>query len=203
MKKVIFPILTILLFLVLVVVAVYRMLYQVRVSSDQIIVQEVQQLVDIFQRIDKKCKIIDFDYQQNRINFLHIKKDGFVGSEIGSMNLAYPEQWDGPYLNDNPTIQEKDYMIVRTKKGYFITPGDGVRLANGKIIGRQIILDENADIPALMVDPEGLQFEGRSLAAPLPIGMSSAQELLLENIMRAEDGLVLYDQERALHLGAR
>ena len=201
MKKAIFPVLTIMLFVVLVGVALFRMFHQIRVGSDQIIVQEVQQLVDIFKQIDKKCKIIDFDYQKNLINFLNVEK--FVGSEVGSMNLAYPDQWEGPYLNDNPTIQEKEYLIVRTKKGYFITPGEGVRLANGKTVGRHIILDENSDIPALMADPEGMQFEGESMAAPLPIGMSSAQELLLENIMRAEDGLVFNEHEELFQLSAR
>ena len=173
-------------------VAIFRMIYQVRVSSDQIITQEVLQLVEIFERIDKKCKIIDFDYQKNRIDFLTVKKDGFVSSELGSMNLTYPDQWEGPYVNDNPTIQGKHYLIVRTKKGYFITPGEGVALASGKVVGKDIKLDEDADIPALMADPEGLQFKGRALAAPLPVGMSSAQEVLLENIMRADDSLVSY-----------
>ena len=59
MKKSIFPVLTILLFVLLVGVAIFRMLYQVRISSDQIIAKEVLQLVKVFERIDKKCKIID------------------------------------------------------------------------------------------------------------------------------------------------
>jgi len=200
-KKNIFPILTIVLFILIIGVAVFRMIYQVRVSSDQIISREVVQLVEIFKRIDKKCKIIDFDYQKNIINFLNVEK--FAGSEIGSMNLTYPKQWEGPYLNDNPTIQGKEYLIVRTKKGYFITPGQGVELANGKTIGKEILLDENVDISVLMADPEGLQFQGKALAAPLPIGMSSAQELLLENVMRAEDGLVLNEGQRRFHLSSR
>ncbi|MCK5632726.1 hypothetical protein KAH94_03190, partial [bacterium] len=128
---------------------------------------------------------------KNPINFLNIEK--FVGSEVGSMNLAYPKQWEGPYLNDNPTIQEKEYMVVRTKKGYFITPGQGVRLGNGKVIGKDIIIDENSEIFSMMQDETTLQFEGKSLAAPLYVGATVIQEVLLENIIRAEDGLVSHE----------
>jgi len=201
MKNKIFPILTVLLFVVLVGVSVFRMFYQVRVGTDKIIVKEVKQLVDIIQRIDKKCKIIDFDYQKNIINFLNVEK--FVGSEIGSMNLAYPDQWEGPYLNDNPTIQEKEYMIVRTKKGYFITPGEGVELGNGKVVGKDVILDENADIYKMMFDEEALMSEGKALAAPLSVGSSTAEEVLLENIMRAEDGLVFHSLSDVLDIALK
>ena len=188
MKIKLFPALTVLLFVLLVGVTVFRLLYQVRVGTDQLIAQEVQQLVEIFKRIDEKCKIIDFDYQKNPINFLNIKS--FEGSEVSSMNLTFPKQWEGPYLKDHPTIQQKDYMIVETKKGYFITPGEGVVLSNGKVIGKDIILDKDADIPAMMQDKNMLMFEGKALAASLPVGSSTAKEVLLENIMRAEDGLV-------------
>ncbi len=199
-KRAIFPILTVLLFIMLIGVFVFRLFYQVRVGTDLIISQEVQQLVEIFKRIDKKCKIIDFDYQQNHINFLNVKS--FEGSEVGSMNLAYPKQWEGPYLSDNPTIQEKEYMIVRTKKGYFVTPGQDVRLGNGRVIGKDIILNENADILAMMHDENALMFKGKALAAPLPVGSSTAREVLLENILRAEDGLVMRDEEQLLRLMA-
>ena len=64
----------------------------------------------------RSFSIYGFDYQKNPINFLNIKS--FEGSEVTSMNLTFPDQWEGPYLSDNPTIQQKDYLIVKTKKGY-------------------------------------------------------------------------------------
>jgi len=193
------PILTIFLFVLLVGVSLFRMFYQVQTFSDQIIAKEVMQLVDIFKKIDKQCKIIDFDYQKNPINFLNVIK--FEGSEVGSMNLVYPKKWQGPYLDDNPTIQGKEYQIVRTKRGYFVTPGDGVVLSNGKVVGKDIILDEDADIQKMMVDKDALNFKGEALAAPLPIGVSNFTKVMLENVVRADDGLVLQEEPKgSVHL---
>jgi len=187
--NVVIPVLSVLLFIFLVGISLWRLFYQVRTVSDHIIAEEVVQLVQVFKRIDKKCKIIDFDYQKNPVNFLNVKT--FVGSEVGPMNLAYPQNWEGPYLNDNPTIQEKEYQIVRTKKGYFIAPGQGVVLSNGKIIGKDILLGENADIYALMKDKEALNFKGKALAAPLSVGVRNLRKVIMENIVRADDGLVM------------
>ena len=188
--NVIVPILTVILFTVLIGISLFKLLYYVQVASDIIIAQEVQQLVKIFKRIDKTCKIIDFDYQKNNINFLNVKT--FIGSEVGPMNLVHPDNWEGPYLKDNPTIQSKEYQVVKTKKGYFIVPGEGIRLSNGKVIGRDIILDENADIPKMMADKNFLNFKGKALAAPLDVGVSDMGKVILENIIRSDEGLVRY-----------
>ena len=85
------------------------------------------------------------------------------------MNLAYPEKWHGPYLERNPSVQGIEYQVVYTRKGYFITPGQGVKLPNGKIIGKDIILDENADIELMMHDDQALSYRGQPLAAQITI----------------------------------
>jgi hypothetical protein len=138
-------------------------------DTSHYIAQDVAQLATIFAKIDATAGILKFDHQKNNINFLNIKKDGFVGSELGSMNLIDPKKWDGPYQNQISKIQEEDYMVVRTKKGYFITPGDGVALPNGKIIGKDIILDENADIALMIQDDQALSYRGQPLAAHITI----------------------------------
>jgi len=188
--NVIIPVLTVILFFILIGVSLFKLFYDVKVSSDAIITQEVKQLVKIFKRIDKKCKIIDFDYQKNNINFLNVEK--FTGSEVGPMNLVYPQNWEGPYLKDNPTIQGKEYQIVKTKKGYFIVPGQGVKLSNGKVIGKDIVFDRNADIPKMMVDEKFLNFKGESLAVPLDVGVSDMKKVIFENIIRSDEGLAQY-----------
>ncbi|MCA9770036.1 hypothetical protein KC460_01540 [Candidatus Dependentiae bacterium] len=170
------PTLIVFVFLALIGIAIISLLYRAPIHTADIMINEIAQLKTILEKIDRDCKIIDFDYQQNWINFLTIKKDGFVGSEVGTANLAYPEKWSGPYVKDNPTIQEKEYMVVRTKDGYFITPGQGVRLPNGKTIGTDVILDEDADIISMMRDENALMYQGKSFAAPLTIGATASRE---------------------------
>jgi hypothetical protein len=123
--------------------------------------------------------IIDFDNQKNSINFLNVAK--FTGSEVGPMNLAHPEKWEGPYLQDNPTMQHIAYQVVSTKKGYFITPGEGVKLPNNKIVGKDIVLDKKANIEAMMIDADALMYKDRSLAAALELGAPSNIQFFLND----------------------
>ena len=150
----------------LLVISAFNFLYEKKHSTGVIIADEVGRLADIFERIHASCTIISFDYQKNPINFLNVT--AFVGSEVGPMNLANPERWEGPYAYDNPTMQGREYLIVRTKQGHFITPGEGVELPNGKIVGTDIVLDENIDLDALSQSTDGFMYRERSLAAKLP-----------------------------------
>ena len=152
---------------VLIIISLVNVFYRTKQKTGDVIAHDVVRLVEIFQRIHRTCTIIDFDYQKNRINFLNVER--FVGSEVGPMNLEHPERWEGPYLSDNPTVQDQEYQIVRTKNGYFITPGEGVRLPNGAQIGTDIIFDEDADIAVMMADERTLRYKGIALAAPLPL----------------------------------
>lgn len=155
-------------FSLLTVTTVVVLWRQANVWQDQVIDDHVALLRDIFIKIDAECEIINFEHQKNYIDFLNVVK--FVGSEVGSMNLARPENWEGPYVDDNPTMQTKYYQIVRTFKGYYIVPGDGVALSNGKVIGKDIIFGEKTDIDALMKREDALKVDGHALAAYLPIG---------------------------------
>lgn len=146
--------------------------YRIKDDAGMIIIKDIQKLHEIFTRIHNTCTIIDFDEQKNSINFLNVSK--FSGSEVGPMNLVHPEKWEGPYLQDNPTIYHIAYQIVSTKNGYFITPGDGVKLPNKKIVGKDIVLDKNADIFAMMQDPHSLSYKEQPLAAHLDLGNSSS-----------------------------
>jgi hypothetical protein len=151
--------------------------FRARKARDKgvVLAQDVARLSCIFAQIDATAGIGGFDFQKNEINFLNVKKDGFVGSEVGSMNLIRPARWEGPYVNEVSSLQEQNYMIVRTQQGYFITPRDGVRLPNGKEVGKDILLDENADIEAMMQDDSLLAQNGTPLAAKITIsGTASA-----------------------------
>jgi len=152
---------------VIIFTVIVSYVYQSKTVTTDVLTNDLQKLVTIFEDINKQCGIISFDYQQNPINFLNVET--FTSSEVGPMNLAHADKWQGPYMTDNPTVQGKEYMVVRTKKGYFITPGNGVRLPNGKLIGKDIILNEDADIQAMMRNPNKLLFENKAFAAPLSL----------------------------------
>lgn len=153
--------------------------------ADQI-AQDIKKLAEIFVAINTSCTILNFDAQQTPINFLNIKKDGFVGSQVGSMDLQYPQKWQGPYLVQHPQVQNIEYMVVKTKQGYFVTPGNGVRLPNGKIIGKDIILDMNADIDTFSHDDHLLAFKGNPLAAVIPVSGQSKTAQVLELVIQDE-----------------
>lgn len=141
--------------------------YQRKISNADRIAHEVKLLASIFEKIDASCTILGFDQEINSINFLNVKS--FTGSEVGPVNLEYPQHWAGPYLKDNPTMQSIEYQVVKNKYGYFVTPGNGVKLPNGKIIGKDIQLNESTDINALMHDKDALFYKGKPLAAVIKL----------------------------------
>jgi hypothetical protein len=159
-------------FVALLGISIFTYFRQAKEQTGVLILADLDKLAKIFEGIELKCDILGFDNQKNPINFLTIKKDGFVGSEVGSMNIAYPKNWEGPYVQDNPTMHGIEYQIVTTKYGNFITPGDGVVLPNGKQIGKDIILNEDADIPFMMRDETMLQYQGKSLVVPIHIRLA-------------------------------
>ena len=60
--------------------------------------------------------------QKNAINFLNIKKGGFSGSEVGPLNLARPEKWQGPYEGHTLEVQDIHYLTGENQKGIFYYP---------------------------------------------------------------------------------
>ena len=167
-------------------ITIVNVWYRGRQSMGQQMVHDIQQLHDIFTRIHEQCTILGFDYQKNPINFLNVVQ--FTSSEVGPMNLAHPHKWQGPYMQDNPHVQGLEYQIVRTKKGYFVTPGQGVTLPNRKVIGRDINLDEHADIEMLMVSDEQLAFDGHPLAAKITVheGVEKINNAALKEYMQTD-----------------
>jgi len=161
------PILACVIFSIFVIIAIINTFVSSKEYTADIITHDVKKLAEILHTIDNDCGILSFDYQRNPINFLNTVS--FVSSEVGPVNLVHPENWKGPYLQDNPTIQNKEYVIIRTKYGYFITPDNGVKLPNGKIIGTDILINEDANIPEMMHDKDLLEYQGASLAVPLEL----------------------------------
>jgi hypothetical protein len=149
--------------IVLLALTIGMFMYNAKMATSRIIGRHVEEMSDFFAIINEKCGILTFDHDVNYVNFLNV--GSFVGSEVGSMNLRNPEGWDGPYVQDNPTVQSKDYEIIKTFKGAYLVPGKGVKLSNGMVIGEDIILDKEADIPALLESGILINKEGKPLAA--------------------------------------
>jgi len=153
--------------------------------TDSLITQQVEQLAKILNEINDTCKIITIKHDKNYIDFLNIKS--FVGSEVGPLNLAYPDQWKGPYLNENLSIQGKSYELVKAHGGYYVVPGEGVKLSNGKIIGKDIMFDSNTDIEQYINEQGGLEYENRPLAIPVFRDKQSLKDVAQNELLDVDD----------------
>lgn len=161
------PVLAITLFGVFVLIAIFNTFMTSKEYTAEIINKDIKKIAVAIEKIEKDCKILNFASKKNVINFLNVK--AFVGSEVGPVNLKHPEKWQGPYLQDNPTLQGIEYLLVVTKKGYFVTPGEGVKLPNGKVIGTDIKFDKLSDIAAMMVNDDQLRCQGKAMAVQVEI----------------------------------
>jgi len=156
------------IFIVMFVISAMTLWRSSRLSLDEVAHNDIIKLQNIFERIQKDCYIVDFERTFNPIDFLNVAT--FSGDKVGSMELAFPQHWKGAYLKNNLRIQNKLYAVLKNKQGYFIVPGYGVRLANGKIIGKSLKLNQNSDMRKLMQDPQALGSESGVLAAQIKIG---------------------------------
>lgn len=164
-------VLSIFIFASLLVITVFMLWRTSRKSTDILIYEDIQLLSKIFEKINRECRILGFVHDKNYIDFLTVKD--FVGSEVGSMNLMLAQQWKGPYLKDNPTIQQRQYQILHAQKGYFIVPGDGIVLGNGKKIGTDFVLDKNSDMSKILKDTNQLMSPVGALAVEIQVGSSA------------------------------
>lgn len=149
----------------LVIFFVLRVIHDKKYFSTDIIVSELKNISIALKKIDKDCSILSVDEDKNNIDFLNVKS--FEGSEVGSLNLAYPKKWKGPYLDDNPTFQNKAYQIIRAKDGYFVAPGDGVKLPNGFTIGIDFKLSKDSEISKMLKKGGKLNYKGVPLGIKL------------------------------------
>lgn len=136
-------------------------------QSGALIADDVECIARIIERVHSDSGIIRFTHDATVVDFLNVRS--FVGSQVGSITLAQPDKWQGPYLVSNPTAQDVEYQIINTQQGLFVVPGNGVTLPNGKLIGADLILTRDSDIGSMMYDPEKLFFNGKPLAAKIEL----------------------------------
>ena len=165
------------LFSLIFIFSIYRHFKGSRTHIDMVVGEHIRLLQKALNKVDKDCHIVDFEHEKNYIDFLNVVS--FVGSEVGAVNLLYPDSWKGPYLRDNFTMQEQQYQVLANNQGHFIVPGPGVRLGNGKVIGKDIILTYDTDLQTLLKDKNGLMsHDDRALAVPIKISGSRIERLL-------------------------
>ena len=129
------------------------------------LVQDLKQLERILSSIDKECNILSIINNRGLLNFFTVEK--FIGSQVGCLNLAYPDRWKGPYLKTNPTFQGVFFELIKTDEGLFILPGDGVRLPNGVIMGESFVVRQKTSILSALKTGGALRFGDAFLATHL------------------------------------
>lgn len=146
---------------------IFNFYYSSRITIGNMIVRDVQAVARAIERIHQDCTILSIDYKKNIIDFLNVTT--FSGSEVGPLNLLHPDRWRGPYMQDNPTIEGREYILIKTKSGYYVIPADGVRLPNGSVMGKDVVVDTSTDMRAFMRDHDELIFKDKPLVARIDI----------------------------------
>lgn len=165
MFKKYFPIFSGAILFLLTVFFLYRTYKTQPVFETSVITEDISIIINALNRIDKTCNILSIKNKQNSVDFLNVVK--FVGSEVGCLNLAYPENWEGPYALDNPTVQGKLYEIIKTREGYFVVPGQGVELPNDLVIGKDFEISLESDIEKMLQPGGPLTYKDFTLGAKL------------------------------------
>ena len=136
--------------------------------------------------IDTQCNVIGIKDNGINLDFFTVKK--FIGSEVGGLNLAYPNKWSGPYLNNNPTLQQKFYELVKGQDGIFIIPGRGVKLPNELTVGKEFQITNETSVQPMLLPGGNLFFRGTPLAKKITFkigdwdSMIKAKEETVEEI---------------------
>ena len=160
-----FPIFSTTLLTLLVLFFILRVFHNKPYFTAAIIQDNIRSIVGSLRKIDDDCNILSIENEKNYVDFLTVEK--FTSSEVGPLNLAYPKNWQGPYLKNNPTLQEKLYEIVKTKDGIFVIPGNGVKLPNGLTVGKDFKIMYQSDISKMLKMGGKLNYNGKPLATKL------------------------------------
>jgi hypothetical protein len=133
----------------------YRFYGSARIATQRAIIEDVEQIGTALENIDATCEIVAIVRDRTLIDFLQVQ--AFAGNQIGPLQLRHPEKWHGPYLDHNPLIQDIPYELIKTREGFYVVPGRGVRLDNGKIIGKDITFTSETDIGMYLNETWGLE----------------------------------------------
>lgn len=160
-----FPVFSITILSLILIFFVLRHVHQKPYFKSFVIASDLKTIVEVLEKIDEDCSILGFEHAHNHLDFLSVEK--FSGSEIGSMNVAYPTKWRGPYLGDTIEYQGKPYQLVKAKDGYFVMPGEGVKLPNKVVVGKDVVIKKDTTLSEMIKKGGKLNYQGIPLAVKI------------------------------------
>lgn len=144
---------------------VYQVLRERPIFLATVITSDLEQIEKHLNEIDRDCNILSVVPARAYVDFLNVNT--FTGSTIGALNLAYPDKWQGPYMRKNPSIHGIFYELVKTREGVFIIPGNGVKLPNGLVVGKDFEVTFGTEIGKMLEAGGQLNFKNEPLARKL------------------------------------
>lgn len=160
-----FSIVSTVTFALFVVLFIFRVFYTRPNLVAAIIEDDIKLISLALEKIDARCDILSIDKESSEIDFLNVSQ--FHGSQVGPLNLAHPKNWEGPYLHVNPIYQGQFYRIIKTAEGFFVVPGDGARLPNGLVVGKDFRITQWTRVSDLIKEGGPLTYEKKKLATKL------------------------------------
>ena len=128
---------------------------------------DLYRIAAALKQLDNDCSISDMRVGLHPIELLTHQN---LPSEHIYIDLKNSENWDGPYLSGSATIQGKPYQLLKTKRGLFVVPGDGVQLPLAFIIGQDITWHAESDIAALSAPGNVLFYKSGPLTLEVVYG---------------------------------
>lgn len=172
---------------------IFKVVYNRSHYLASVLEQDIAKIAKIILKIDKECVVLSVAGELTPVNFLNVRS--FVGSTIGGLNLAYPQKWQGPYLDANMTYQQRFYEIIQNFEGFFLVPGKGMSLPTGLVVGKDIIFSFDISIKQMLKDGGALNNNGHLFGCQLPFSKAGIMVPSLGTIKTTADKVNFFISE--------
>ena len=163
------------IFLTIIISLIAIIFYHFFKTDKNLYNEKIYEIGKIIEDIDKKCQILCFAGEYNPIDFLNVKE--FTGNHIGSIQIADPKKWAGPYSEEIALYKEKPITVFVHNSGCYIIPGKGTILNENKEVGKDIIFDSSFDEELLIKNNPSLIQNGKRLIYKLKINVKAHDKI--------------------------